>query len=63
MSRRTTLSYQGCASGPSYHDQDAGARRMIVPGVAHLPSLEKPHEFMHVVSLFLKGLGEQASLR
>jgi pimeloyl-ACP methyl ester carboxylesterase len=32
-----------------------GARRVVVPGVAHLPNMESPEEFMRLVLGFLEG--------
>ena len=35
----------------------AGAKRVVIPGAAHHPNMEKPEEFNHVVIEFLEHLG------
>jgi pimeloyl-ACP methyl ester carboxylesterase len=58
--RVPTLIIDGAEDNPTTHTageimaaQIAGAKRIVMPGTAHLPSLERPAEFNRILSEFL----------
>jgi pimeloyl-ACP methyl ester carboxylesterase len=59
--RTPTLIIDGAEDSPAVHEagelmarEIAGARRVVMPDTAHLPSLERPDEFNQLVLEFLK---------